>query len=106
VSHAKYVWRAHLGRVQFANDMRPYHNSGEVLKRFRQRVWPVFARTRLAVERHRQRNVMASPCAQRVNRCIVKSSHVSAARRLLPCNPLFAYVMRVEDLWRERRGLG
>lgn len=101
----EFVRRDHLGRVQFANDMRPHRNSDEVLKRFRQRVWPVFARTRRAVERNRLRDRMATPCAQKVNRSIIKSSNVSAARHWLPCNPLFAHVMRVEDAWRERRGL-
>ncbi len=98
----EFVRRDHLGRVQFANDMRPHHNSGEVLKRFRQRVWPVFARAPRTPERRRSRDMMASPCGQKVNRSIVKSSDVSAARRWLPCNPLFAHVMRVEDAWRER----
>jgi len=101
----EFIWRDHLGRVQSANDMRSHRNSGEILNRFRQRVWPVFARTRRAVERHRPRDKMATPCWQKVNRSIIKSSNVSAARRWLPCNPLFAHVMRVEDAWRERRGL-
>jgi hypothetical protein len=94
----EFVWRDHLGRVQFANNMRPHHNSGEVLKRFRQRVWPVFARTRRSFG---PRLPLGSPCGQKVTRSIIKSSNVSAARRWLPCNPLFAHAMQVEDAWRE-----
>jgi hypothetical protein len=101
----EFVRRDHLGRVQFANDMRPHRNSDEVLKRFRQRVWPVFAPTRRTVLPATQKEIEGSPCFQKVNRSIIKSSNVSAARRWLPCNPLFAHVMRVEDAWRERRGL-
>jgi hypothetical protein len=43
---------------------------------------------------------MASPRGQKVNRSILKSSQVSAARHWLPCNPLFAQAMQVEDAWR------
>jgi hypothetical protein len=90
----EFVWHDQAG-VRFANRMRA---DG----RFLDRHWPVFRRTRRRVERRRPSDVMATPCGQKVNRSIVKSSQVSAARRWLPCNPLSAHAMQVEDLWRER----
>jgi hypothetical protein len=91
----EFVSRDQAG-VRFANRMRA---DG----RFLDRHWPVFRRTPRRTERRRPRDAMASPCGQKVNRSIVKSSNVSATRRWLPCNPLFAHAMRVEDAWRERR---
>jgi hypothetical protein len=90
----EFVWHDQAG-VRFANRMRA---DG----RFLDRHWPVFRRTLRRVERRRPSDVMSTPCGQKVNRSIVKSSQVSAARRWLPCNPLFAHAMQVEDAWRER----
>jgi hypothetical protein len=91
-----FVWRDHTGHVRFANaDLR---TDG----RFRERVWPVLARNPRSVDRRRPSD--AGPCWQKVNRSIIKSSNVSAVRRWLPCNPLYAHVMRVEDAWAYRRG--
>jgi hypothetical protein len=88
----EFVWRDHTGRVQFANDMRPPDGKE---RRFRDRVWPVFACVRRRVDRRRPSDVMRTPCGQKVNRSIIKSSDVCAARRWLPCSPLFAHAMRV-----------
>jgi hypothetical protein len=82
--------------VRFANRMR---TGG----RFVDRVWPVFWRTRRRAERRRPSDIMATPCWQKVNRSTIKSSQVCTARRWLPCNPLFAHAMRVEDAWAYRR---
>lgn len=90
----EFVWHDQAGDVRFANRM-----PGE--GRFLDRHWPVFRRTRRRVERRRPRDVMASPCGQKVNRSILKSSQVCAARHWLPCNPLFAHAMQVEDAWRK-----
>jgi hypothetical protein len=86
------VWHDQAGGARFANWMRA---DG----RFLDRHWPVFRRTRRRIERRRPCDVMASPCGQKVNRSIVKSAEVSVARHWLPCNPLFAHAMKVEDAW-------
>ncbi len=90
-----FVWHDQAG-VRFANRMP--RGDG----RFRERHWPVFQPTRRRVGRRRPCDVMATPCGQKVNRSIVKAARISAARRWLPCNPLDAHAMKVEDAWRER----
>jgi hypothetical protein len=82
-------WDA-AGRSQFANSL-PSHG------RFRDRVWPVFRRPRRRVRRRRPRDVMDTPCGEKVSRSIVKSSRVASARRWIPMNPLAAHQMKVED---------
>jgi hypothetical protein len=93
--------RDHTGRVHFENAM-PWTYAGR--GRFRQCHWPVFARERRTFDRRLPR-YFGSPCGRKMDRSIIKSSNVSAARRWLPCNPLFAHVMRVEDAWAYRRGV-
>ncbi len=90
-----FTWRDGTGRVRFAN--------ADVLTdgRFRDRVWPVFQRAPRKPEQRRPMD--AGPCWQKVNRSIIRSSNVGAARRWIPCNPLFAHVMRVEDAMLARR---
>jgi hypothetical protein len=85
-----YVWRDADGRPRFANRMTG-------------KPWPVFRR----VKRRRRKVFRFSdtgPCWQMVNRSIVKSSNVAAARRWIPMNPLLAHQMQVEDATRARRG--
>jgi hypothetical protein len=95
VKIAEFVGRDKTG-VRFANRM-PGRG------RFLDRHWPVFRRTRRRVDRRRPSGIMASPCGQKVNRSILKSSQVCSARHWLPCNLLFAHAMLLEDAWRERR---
>ncbi|SRR5258708_739242 len=90
----EFVWRDRDGKVHFGNRMR---SDG----RFRDRVWPVLQRERRRVL---PRLTKVSPCFEKVDRSIIKASKVSAARRWLPCNPLFARAMQVEDAWGYRRG--
>jgi len=90
----KFVW-PDQNCVRFANRMR---GDG----RFRARHWPVFQPARRGNQRRRPSDVMASPCGQKINHSVFKSSQLSAARHWLPCNPLFAHAMKVEDIRRER----
>jgi hypothetical protein len=82
-----FVWTDHTGRTRFANRM-----SGG--NRFLDRTWPVFRRV---PRRTYRRPVVSSPCEQKVNQSILKSSQVTAARRWIPMNPLAVHQMRVED---------
>ena len=82
-----FVWTDHTGRTRFANRM-----SGG--NRFLDRTWPVFRRV---PRRTYRRPVVSSPCGQKVNQSILKSSQVTAARRWIPMNPLAVHQMRVED---------
>lgn len=82
-----FVWTDHTGQTRFANQMSGGH-------RFLDRAWPVFRRVPRCPSR---RLIMSSPCGEKVNRSILKSSRVAAARRCIPMNPLEAYQMRVED---------
>jgi hypothetical protein len=82
-----FVWTDHTGQTTFANRMSGGH-------RFLDRAWPVFRRI---PRRPSRRFIMRSPCDERVNRSILKSSRVVAARRWMPMNPLSAHQMRVED---------
>jgi hypothetical protein len=81
-----YVWRNHTGQIRFENRLP---NTG----RFRDRCWPVFQR----VPRKRWRKLPPYGPAIRVSRAIARASKIAAARRWLPCNPLFVHVMTVED---------
>jgi hypothetical protein len=77
-----FVWWDAGGRARFAN-------------RLRGKPWPVFRRVK-----RRRRKIFRSDtghCWQMVNRSIIKSSDVAAARRWIPMNPLLAHQMRVED---------
>ena len=89
----EFVWHDQAS-VRFANRMR---GDGTFLDRH----WPVFRRTRLRALRRRP--CMKTPCGEKVNRSILRSSQISAARRWLPCNPLLAHAMQVEDRVRWRR---
>jgi hypothetical protein len=82
-----FIWTDRVGRTRFANRMSGAH-------RFLDRAWPVFRR----VPRRLYRRLTASSsCDEKMNKSILKSSHVAAARRWIPMNPLAAHQMRVED---------
>ena len=93
----EFIRRDAAGRAHFANRV-----PGE--GRFRDRHWPVFQRPK----RHAHpRHLPMSPCGEKMSRAIAFSAWLSEARRWLPCNPLDAYAMRVEDAvlsrWAKRK---
>jgi hypothetical protein len=79
------------GHVRFANRMA----SGE---RFLERCVPVFSQPR--PRSRSRRNTIRSLLDQKMNRAIVKSARLTEIRRLMPINPLDAYMMRVEAAFR------
>ena len=92
--HAEFdSYVTHLnGEVRFANQERTGN-------RHRDRVYPVLSRSK----RHRQRREpLYGVCVEKVSRSIERASYIAAARRWLPCNPLTAHAMRVEDAISQR----
>ena len=89
----EFVWRDQRGFVQFANRMQ---TGG----RFFDRHWPVFKRSRRGFDNGWRVLNKTTVCGQKVNRSIMTSSRIAAARRWIPINPLDAHAMRVEDAWR------
>ena len=75
------------GRRHFANEVR---GAG----RFSEHVYPVLSNAR---RQRRKRLPMFSVCVVKVSRSIEQSARLSEARRWLPCKPLVAFAMRVED---------
>ncbi len=83
----EFIRRNAAGRAHFAD-----HKLGK--GRYCERHWPVFQRPKRHI---RPRLLAASLCSERMSRSIVFSAWLSEARRWLPCNPLDAHAMRVED---------
>jgi hypothetical protein len=84
-------------RVQFANWLR---TGG----RFRDRCWPVFARDRRFAKRPWARSRLGNFRDYRDGKMIDRNAHLLKVRRRLPCNPLYAHVMKVEDALMARLG--
>lgn len=84
-----FIERRQDGTIRFANRAL---RSGEP---FLRRHWPVFS----LVKRSRQtlRPPIALRRAGRVSRQITTSSRLCEARHWLPCNPLDAHAMKIED---------
>jgi hypothetical protein len=90
-----YLTREPNGRAVFANHVGSAPT-------FRQRCWPVlqpFRRSRRAKRHQGWRSA-------RLTAVIKKDARLTVARRCMPCNPLDAHAMRVEDTRRGRRPLG
>jgi len=85
-----YVTRDSDGRVRFENR---WHAQGS----FRERCWPVLQPVRRTFRDRERRRFFPSALGEKASRSITRASRVAAALRWLPCNPLFAHVMRVED---------
>jgi hypothetical protein len=88
-----FITRGPDGRAKFANRWTFAD------KPFRERVWPVFRRTRIA--RWRKRPSIGFR-HELFNADIERDARLAAARRWLPDNPLSVHAMRVEDAWRAR----
>jgi hypothetical protein len=88
-----FVTRDPDGRAKFANRWT------FAAKPFRERVWPVFRRSRLAKRRKRPSIGFRH---ELFNADITRDARLAAARRWLPDNPLSVHAMRVEDAWRAR----
>lgn len=82
------------GRVRFANRMP----QGQ---RFLDRCVPIFSQPRCHARR-RPKHVH-SISGKKINRSIQKSARLAEIRRLVPVNPLYAHVMRVEDAFQRTR---
>jgi hypothetical protein len=79
------------GRVRFANRM-------PAGRRFLDRSVPIFSQPRRRARFRQERT--RSIGIERTNRSILRSARLAEVRRLIPLNPLYAHVMRVEDAFR------